>query len=215
MEPCCGVTARCRATRQALNGWHPGTIHMSPPNVQEVTNGRFMRWPLTPHCRQCTMRARMYTSAALTKELLDLFDAEKEPSNHIYHVTMREKRMSWLIFFGWFPGEGLKKKTALACEGNFLSVKCFSGLQTRWQACFILENQAWLHIQSADMLTHHVCCLDLSFIYRKSSPMNLYCVKEACFHSCSFFFTRKSHSHLDTCVSPPEGKRRFNWSVQM
>lgn len=133
----------------------------------------------------------------------------------------REKRTSWLIFFGWFPGEGFlkkqekqKTKQCFSVWGNALSAKCFAGLLTQWQASFILENQAWLHIHSGDMLTHYVCCLDLSFIYRKSSPMNLYCVK-ACFYSCSFFFTCKSHSHLDTCVSPPGGKRRFNWCVQM
>lgn len=125
VEPCRGVTARSRATRQALNGWYPGPIHMSRSEAQEVTNGRFMRRPLTPHCCQCTMWARMCTSVAPTKELLDLFDAEKEPGTRIYHVTMRENCTSWLIFFGWFPGKGLKTKqnSALAREGSFLSVK--------------------------------------------------------------------------------------------
>lgn len=142
VEPGRGVTAHCRATRQALNGWYPGPIHMSRSDAQEVTNGRFMRWPLTPPTATNAMWARMCTSAASTKELLDLLNAEKQPSTHIYHVTMREKRMSGLIFFGRFPGTN----SALACEGNSLSVKCFSGLLTWWQACFILENQAWLHI---------------------------------------------------------------------
>lgn len=64
-----------------------------------------------PHCRQCTMWARMCTSAAPTKELLDLFNAEKQPSTRIYHVTMKGKTHVLVDFLWLISRRGFFKKT--------------------------------------------------------------------------------------------------------
>lgn len=65
---------------------------------------------LWPPRHKCAMCAHMRTSAALTKELLDPFNVEKQPGARIYHVSVQEKHTSGLIFFGWFPVEGKKIK---------------------------------------------------------------------------------------------------------
>lgn len=169
VEPGRGAPARCRATRQALNGWYHRPIHMSPSDVQEVTNGRFMRWPITPPtavnawCGHACAQVPLQQSNYLT-----CLKLKKQPSTRIYHVTRREKTHDRFNFLWLISRREKNTNSASASEGNSLSVQSFSGFLTPWQARFILENQVWLHIQSADMLPRYVCCLDFPFIYRKS-----------------------------------------------
>lgn len=109
MEPGRGAPARCRATRQALNGWYHGPIHMSPTDVQEVTNGRFMRWPITPptavnaRCGHACAQVPLQQSNYLT-----CLKLKKQPSTRIYHVTRREKTHDWFNFL-WLISRREKK----------------------------------------------------------------------------------------------------------
>lgn len=180
---------------------------------------------LSPPCHKCALCARMCASAARTKELLDPFNAEKQPGARIYHVSVQEKHTSGLIFFGWFP-VGLKKQLLLPAKQlkqNWVWETAFSkrflGFLTRWQVRFIPEIQAqvwtdYTYTRQTRLLPPFPVWPS-SFICSRTPLTNFYCVKWACFHSCSFSFTCKSHSHLDTCVSPPGGMRWFTWSVRM
>lgn len=167
---------------------------------------------LWPPRHKCAMCAHMCTSAAQTKEVLDPFNVEKQPGARIYHVSVQEKHTSGLIFFGWFPVEGKKSnfcfqlrevqtgwslRRSLVREFLFLS-------EGSWDSGQALD---WLHIHSTDTFIRPFPCLDSSFIYRKSPPTNLYCVKWACFHCCSFFLSLARAIHTWILVFHPQEAR--------